>query len=133
MIVYDLICGNGHCFEGWFEDADAFDRQLAEKLILCPVCNDETIVKKPFVPAVRTHAAAHPDREISPSDLQELKQRIVEFVNEHFENVGTRFAAEALKIHYGVAEPRNIRGVSTPQEEKLLQEEGVQFYKVDLS
>jgi len=133
VIVYDLICSNGHCFEGWFEDADAFDRQAAEKLILCPICNDETIVKKPFAPAVMTHPMERKDREVTPSDIQELKQRIVEFVNENFENVGTRFAAEALKIHYGVTEPRNIRGVSTPQEEKLLQDEGVQFYKVDLS
>ncbi|MEW6261161.1 MAG: DUF1178 family protein [Thermodesulfobacteriota bacterium] len=133
MVVYDLICCNGHCFEGWFEDAAAFERQLADKLILCPVCNDETIVRKPFVPAVRTHTSSQPDRKRSSTDIQELKQRIAEFVDQHFENVGSRFAAEALKIHYGVAEPRNIRGVSTPQEEKILQDEGVQFFKVDLS
>jgi hypothetical protein len=35
-------------------------------------------------------------------------------------------------MHYGVAEPRNIRGVSTHEEEKLLKEEGVQFVKIPL-
>ena len=37
---------------------------------------------------------------------------------------------EALKIHYGATEPRNIRGVSTPAEEEILKEEGIEFFKI---
>jgi hypothetical protein len=37
-----------------------------------------------------------------------------------------------LKIHYGVTEARNIRGVSTQEEEKTLKEEGVRFFKVPM-
>ena len=44
--------------------------------------------------------------------------------------MGPQFAKEALKIHYGASEARNIRGVSTSEEEKMLQEEGVDFFKV---
>jgi hypothetical protein len=44
--------------------------------------------------------------------------------------VGSEFAKEALKIHYGVSAPRNIRGSSTPQEEETLRQEGVAFLKV---
>ena len=29
MIVYDLICGRQHRFEGWFASADDFARQAA--------------------------------------------------------------------------------------------------------
>jgi len=36
-------------------------------------------------------------------------------------------------MHYGVSEARNIRGVSTKEEEKTLIEEGVQFFKVPMS
>ena len=32
-------------------------------------------------------------------------------------------------MHYGVTEPRNIRGVSTEKEEEILREEGIQFIK----
>jgi len=46
--------------------------------------------------------------------------------------VGSDFTKEALKMHYGVIEPRNIRGVSTKEEEKTLKEEGVQFIKVPM-
>lgn len=132
VIVYDLECSNGHCFEGWFEDSDSFDRQHEEKRIVCPVCNDENIVKKPFAPVIRTSIQQH-NRHSDSSDIIELKQRLIEYVDRNFENVGSQFATEALKMHYGVTETRNIRGVSTSQEEKLLRDEGVQFFKVDLS
>jgi hypothetical protein len=46
--------------------------------------------------------------------------------------VGCDFAKEALKIHYGAAEPRNIRGVSTKEEEKTLTDEGIQFIKIPM-
>lgn len=132
MIVYDLECGNGHCFEGWFEDCESFDRQMAEKQIACPVCDDGNIVKKPFAPAIRT-GLQQQRRDPALADMIELRQRVIEYIDQHFENVGSQFATEALKIHYGVAEARNIRGVSTPHDEKLLENEGVPFFKVDLS
>ena len=37
---------------------------------------------------------------------------------------------EVLKIHYGVTENRNIRGVATSEEEKTLKEEGISFIKI---
>jgi hypothetical protein len=37
-----------------------------------------------------------------------------------------------LKIHYGASAPRNIRGVSTPREEKTLKDEGIQFFKLPM-
>jgi hypothetical protein len=44
--------------------------------------------------------------------------------------VGCNFATEALKMHYGATEQRNIRGTSTDTEEKMLKEEGIGFLKV---
>ena len=64
--------------------------------------------------------------------MEALNQKIIEFVEENFENVGCDFAKEALKIHYGVSEPRNIRGSSTEDEENMLREEGIQVFKVNL-
>jgi hypothetical protein len=37
-----------------------------------------------------------------------------------------------LKMHYGVAEQRNIRGTSSPEEEKTLKEEGIEFIKIPI-
>jgi len=41
------------------------------------------------------------------------------------EDVGTRFAEEARKIHHGEAPHRSIRGQATSEETEALLEEGV--------
>lgn len=132
MIAYDLQCANGHAFEGWFEDSAAFKAQKKKGLIACPVCNDTDIVKLPSRFAIKTSSGFKPKETASPENqaIAQLGRQISDFVEKNFDNVGCEFAREALKIHYGVVEPRNIRGVSTQAEEKLLQQEGVQFIKI---
>jgi hypothetical protein len=132
MIAYDLQCANGHAFEGWFEDSAAFSAQKNKGLIACPVCNDTGILKLPSRFAIKTSSGFKPKDAVSGEDqaVAQLGRQIAEFVEKNFDNVGCQFAREALKIHYGAAEPRNIRGVSTQAEEKLLKQEGVQFLKI---
>jgi len=131
MIVFDLRCTSGHVFEGWFEDSRAFEGQKKKNLISCPVCNDTSVFKVPTKFAIKSsgNGTTSSGKEIA---LAEITKKVADFVENNFDNVGTEFAAEALKIHYGVSEPRNIRGVSTSLEEKTLKEEGVQFFKVPI-
>ncbi|HSO18383.1 MAG TPA: DUF1178 family protein [Desulfosarcina sp.] len=130
MIAYDLRCGNGHQFEGWFEDSRAFDLQKKQGLIACPICEDADICKIPSTFAIKGTPGAislSPDKH---KELAALGRQIADYVENHFDNVGADFAQEALKMHYGVAEPRNIRGVSTPKEEETLKAEGISFFKL---
>jgi hypothetical protein len=46
-------------------------------------------------------------------------------VEENFDYVGDRFAAEARSIHEGKSEDRGIYGEATPQQVKALAEDGV--------
>jgi hypothetical protein len=64
--------------------------------------------------------------------LRLVGKEIVDYVEKNFDDVGCDFAKEALKIHYGVEEPRNIRGVSTKEEEKMLKKEGIDFVKIPM-
>lgn len=130
MIAYDLQCGNGHQFEGWFEDHRAFDRQKRQGLIACPICEDTGIAKIPSPFAIKGAPSSTPVAADNQRQLTALGRRIADYVEHHFDNVGADFAREALKMHYGVAEPRNIRGVSTPQEEETLKSEGISFFKL---
>jgi hypothetical protein len=66
------------------------------------------------------------------AQMEQVGKQIVDFVEKNFDDVGCDFAKEALKIHYGVTEARNIRGVSTKEEEKVLKKEGIQFIKVPM-
>ncbi|MBW1777196.1 MAG: DUF1178 family protein [Deltaproteobacteria bacterium] len=129
MIIFDLKCANGHTFEGWFEDADAFETQSRNKLVTCPVCEDTQISKIFSSIAIKSSPGVQ-DAPVEPAEMRQMVKKISEFVEKHFDNVGCQFATEALKMHYGVSEPRNIRGVSTEQEEKMLKDEGVEFFKV---
>jgi hypothetical protein len=130
MIAFDLQCANGHTFEGWFEDGRAFEAQRNQGLITCPVCNDGSVSKILSTFAIKSSPSTEAGQTApSPRHLAAVGRKIVDIVEKNFDNVGCEFAKEALKIHYGVAEPRNIRGVSTEEEEKTLKREGVQFFK----
>jgi hypothetical protein len=129
MIAYDLQCSNGHRFEGWFEDSHAFDRQKCQGLISCPVCEDTEIDKLPSTFSIKSASSSSALKGGNMQELAALGKQIVDYVENNFDNVGADFAQEALKMHYGVSEPRNIRGVSTPQEEETLKAEGIEFYK----
>ncbi len=134
MIAFDLQCANGHTFEGWFEDADAYEAQREKGLINCPVCNDVSIARIPSTFAIKNRpsspAGEIPDHQVA---LMALNKKVSEYVEKNFDDVGANFASEALKIHYGVAEPRNIRGVSSEAEEKTLRKEGVEFFKIPVA
>ena len=132
MIAYDLQCPNGHTFEGWFEDHKAFTKQQKAGLIACPVCNDTDVVRIPSTFAIKGKPSTQPS-EGPKLDLAVLQQAFHQYVENHFDNVGADFAKEALKIHYGVSEPRNIRGSSTTQEEETLRKEGVEFFKMPVA
>ena len=129
MIAFDLICSNGHLFECWFKDSSSFEEQKSEGIITCPVCNDNQVVRaySPFM--IKKHNRESRKKE---NDPDQTFQMIQEFLDKHFEEVGADFYKEALKIHYGEAEKRNIKGTATTEEEVILKEEGVQFFKVPM-
>jgi hypothetical protein len=131
MIVYDLQCRYEHRFEGWFEDAKTFERQRKQGLVACPVCNDTDVNRIPSTFAIKGMKGAPPPnpKGLSKAEAAVVARAVMQFVESNFDNVGTDFAKEALKIHYGVTGPRNIRGISTTQEEETLRQEGVEFFK----
>jgi hypothetical protein len=133
MIVYDLQCTKGHAFEGWFEDRKAYLDQKKKGLITCPICNVTSVDIVPSTFAIKSGAPSiSKDLAAEKANLEQTEKEAIEFVENNFDDVGADFAKEALKIHYGATEPRNIRGVSTKDEEKTLEDEGIQFIKIPM-
>jgi len=133
MIAYDLQCTNGHAFEGWFKSIKAFEQQQRKGLIACPFCDDNQVERLPSTFAIKRSQAPSEDsgeQGATEAQAKELKKKVVDFVENNFDNVGADFAKEALKMHYGVSEPRNIRGVSSETEEETLNKEGIEYFKL---
>ena len=128
MIAFDLICLNGHIFECWFKDSASFEEQKSSGIINCPICDDDQ-VERVFSPFMIKKGEEKKREEANPYQALRLIQ---EYLDKHFEDVGTNFYNEALKIHYGEAEKRNIKGTASTEEEVILKEEGVQFFKVPI-
>ena len=139
MIVFDLACVCGYIFEGWFHDREHFENQRSASFLECPRCGSTEIRK--ILSPVRFQSASrevdnlldkHPAEPVSAEDAARALETLQKFVEDNFQDVGADLAQEALKIHYGVAEPKNIRGFATEPEEKKLQEEGIKLLKIPM-
>ena len=62
---------------------------------------------------------------LEPAQFQAALLKMVRHVVANTEDVGDSFPEEARKMHYGEAEPRNIRGHATAEETEQLIDEGI--------
>ncbi|PCJ69625.1 MAG: hypothetical protein COA62_08870 [Rhodobiaceae bacterium] len=127
MIKYRLICSQDHEFDGWFAGSKAFDAQVADSEIACPLCANTDIRKALMAPSVVTSKRSK--KHVTPSETVEQVQMFMSKVRAHvesnFDYVGDQFADEARRIHYGEADEREIYGEATLDEAQDLVEEGV--------
>jgi hypothetical protein len=129
VIVLNLLCDQGHHFEGWFASGEAFRDQSQSHLVHCPQCQTSGISQLPSAPHVKrgATACATPEKAAMPvlaPAMSQLHQALVSMARQA-ENVGERFPEEARRIHYDEAPARNIRGVATLDETRELLEEGI--------
>jgi len=141
MIVFDLKCPKDHVFEGWFADSATYEQQVAVGEVTCPVCGSPKIGKALMAPNVATRSSSTKAVEMSSGGdtvslakqkeeagkVMAMMRAVKDHVEKNFDNVGTKFAEEAKKIHYGEAEKRNIYGKASREEAKELRDEGVEF------
>ncbi len=136
MIIFELACGQGHRFEGWFASAEDFSRQSESRIVRCPVCDDAGVARVPSA-KVRVGAGSPVARDgdtpgaasVQPAIAglpAELLAKLREVVR-NTENVGPRFPEEARRIHYDEAPARAIRGQASKEESAALEEEGIEF------
>ncbi len=136
MKVFNLSCENNHPFEGWFASADEFDRQLAVKMVECPVCGSHAVRKLLSAPRLNLGAEA-PESSAKqavamPNDstTQAMLLQMARHIHANTEDVGERFPEEARRIHYEEAPKRSIRGLASRDDAAQLAEEGIEVMPV---
>ncbi len=135
MKVLDLYCGNGHTFEGWFGSGEDFQAQTAIGQVECPACGNAHITKKLSAPRLNLGATRPHELQPLPSPAATALVSEDTFTTALMvaakallagtDDVGSQFAQEARRIHYGDAEARGIRGTSTRDEAMELLDEGI--------
>lgn len=134
MKVFDLHCPLDHVFEGWFASEEDFRSQLDRGLVECPMCGSKELRKGLSAPRLNLGAqpaAAAPAPVPDETDRRKLHAlqaawlEVSRKIASKTEDVGERFAEEALRMHKGEEPERPIRGQATPQQAMELLEEGV--------
>jgi hypothetical protein len=139
MIRYDLICADGHEFDGWFSNSTAFDEQSRKGLVACVHCGSTKVEKQlmaPGIPAKGNRKSEAPaSKPMLATTVDPRRQKLVQMmrelrkaVEENSEYVGDKFAEEARKIHYEETEKRGIYGETSAQDAEALIEEGIEIH-----
>lgn len=129
MKIFDLQCGAGHRFEGWFASAEEFTAQRAGGQVGCPACGAQDVDRVPSATRFNTGAAQPVAKDETTKDplalAQKLYSRMLDELLRRSEDVGAEFPAEARRIHYHEAPERMIRGQASQEEHEALIEEGI--------
>ena len=142
MIVFNLGCGSGHQFEGWFGSTEDFDRQRDRGMLECPVCGVKAVSRLPSAPRLnlvstgmaepageaKSQPQAASEESVSRARMQAAQTAFYQHLRQMLDqsdDVGERFAEEARRIHYKETPERQIHGVATREETAELLEEGV--------
>ena len=147
MIVFDIQCGEGHRFEGWFGSSADYDAQKDRRLLVCPVCGSESVEKIPSptrlnmgaapvevrkpqapVPAESEAGAARDPMALA----QILYSRMVDELLTKTEDLGRKFPEEARRIYYNETAARPIRGLATQEEHDALVDEGIPVARIPI-
>ena len=151
MIHYQLRCGGGHSFDGWFRDSTAFDQQSAAGLTTCPACGATDVKRALMAPALGKKGRSAPAQiEVEapqalveptpvpapvaggtlPDGLRAMLQKMRAEVEKRCDYVGNEFAAEARRIHAGESEKRGIYGEASPEDAERLAEDGIEVAQI---
>ena len=140
MIKFALRCECSAKFEGWFPSNEDYENQLAQGLLLCPMCDSNKVTKDIMSPAVgkkstarkrgREHVKAmEGDQMVMGGKARLLLKQIQKHVEDNFENVGKDFAREARKAHAGDRD-QEFYGKPSKKEVKDLIKEGIDLFAV---
>lgn len=97
--------------------------------------------EKPSTPATAKPAAPLPQPAPGvpakapppmPMEMQKALSQVLDHVRRTHEDAGPAFAEKAIRMHRGEEEERPIHGHTTPEDERRMNEEGVEYAKIPI-
>ena len=142
FIKFSLICECSSKFEGWFPSNEAYENQLAQGQLLCPMCDSTKVRKDIMSPNIKKKSTKTPRQRGKQTMLEMAKGQMVmggrartllkkleKHVTDNFENVGKNFPKEARKAVKGERN-EEFYGTATKKEADKLINEGIDLFHV---
>jgi|TARA_B100001093_G_C26728889_1_gene971270 hypothetical protein len=133
MIKYNLKCFNDHEFESWFSDSIEFDNLKKKNLLECIFCSSKKINKSIMSPMISGIKEQNNEIKMLRKNLQNNKNKLLQlrkFVEKNFEYVGENFSKRVREVYYDNKNEKTIYGITTQEERKELEEEGIDLLSV---
>ena len=146
MIKYKLKCKSPYCseqsdFDGWFQNIEAFEKQMNLGLINCPICGSENILKSLTAPSLKKIQNSNKRISIEETEkntfgyekfknITTILRSITKEIKENSTFVGDDFVNQARSMNKGTIEEKSIYGHGTKQEIEELKDEGIDVINI---
>ena len=146
MIKYKLKCKSPYCseqsdFDGWFQNIEAFEKQMNLGLINCPICGSENILKSLTAPSLKK--IQNSNKRISIEEIEKntfgyekfknittILRSITKEIKKNSTFVGDDFVNQARSMNKGTIKEKSIYGHGTKQEIDELKDEGIDVINI---
>ena len=146
MIKYKLKCKSTYCneqsdFDGWFQNIEAFEKQMDSGLINCPICGGENILKSLTTPSLKKIQNSNKNiseekvgkdgfRDEKLKNITTILRSISKEIKKNSTFVGDDFVNQARSMNKGTIEEKSIYGHGTKQEIEELKDEGIDVINI---
>ena len=153
MIKYRLKCNSKYCYEqnqfdGWFQNIDAFEKQMKSGLINCPICGSDDIIKLLATPNVRkvksqTSKKIKVKNQSTDTDFEKkylgnenlknittMLRTIKKEIQKNSTFVGDKFVSQARSMKKGKIKEKPIHGHGTNKEIQELRDDGIDIISI---
>ena len=153
MIKYKLKCKSTYCseqneFDGWFQNIEAFEKQMLLGLINCPICGSDNIIKllaTPNVIKVKSKTSKNIILENDKGSSNSVKgylgneniknittvlRTIKKEIQKNSTFVGDKFVSKARSMKEGKIKERPIHGHGSNEEIQELRDEGIDVVNI---
>ena len=151
MIKYQLKCKSRFCskekeFDGWFQSIEAYENQKLNKLINCPVCGSDKIVKSLTTPSLNINKNKTLDnknkQQKNPNNsrsflsnensdyIATLLRTLKKEVQKNSTYVGNEFVSQVRSMKEGKIKEKPIHGQGTAKEIQKLKDDGIDVVNI---
>ena len=147
MIKYQLKCKSSFCskekdFDGWFQSIEAYEYQKLQKLINCPICGSDEVVKSLTTPNIKINKnkiSVDTDKKHknpknqskflaneTSENISTLLRTLKKEIQKNSTYVGNEFVSKVRSMKEGKTKQKPIHGQGTNKEIQELRDEGIE-------